>query len=257
LEAKSQHRPPVNNEIYESLGARWYDANDDPVALLRAEAKLRNPWVAQQIAAAFGAGARRVLDVGCGAGFLANYLAHQGHRVTGIDVAPSTLEVARAHDHTHSARYEIGDARALPYEDHAFDVVCAMDFLEHVDDPARVIAEIGRVLAPSGLFLFHTFNRNLLAWLIVIKGVEWFVRNTPEDMHVLHLFLKPSEIWAMCRAQDMTPVTLIGSRPRIGSAFFRMLRSGVVPEDFSFTHTRSTLIAYTGAARKRDARAAQ
>jgi 2-polyprenyl-6-hydroxyphenyl methylase/3-demethylubiquinone-9 3-methyltransferase len=257
LEAKAQYRPAVNNDIYESLGARWYDANDDPVALLRAEAKLRNPWVAQQIATAFGPGSRRVLDVGCGAGFLANDLAHRGHRVTGIDAAPSTLDVARAHDQTRSAQYEIGDARALPYQDRSFDVVCAMDFLEHVESPERVIAEIGRVLAPSGLFLFHTFNRNLLAWLIVIKGVEWFVRNTPQDMHVLHLFLKPSEVWAMCRAHDMNPVTLIGSRPRIGSAFFRMLRSGVVPDDFSFTHTRSTLIAYTGAARKGGARAAQ
>jgi 2-polyprenyl-6-hydroxyphenyl methylase/3-demethylubiquinone-9 3-methyltransferase len=130
-----------------------------------------------------------------------------------------------------------------------------MDFLEHVDNPQRVIAEIGRVLTPAGLFLFHTFNRNRLAWLVVIKGVEWFVRNTPEDMHVLHLFLKPSEIWSMCQTHDMTPMTLVGSRPKIDSAFFRMLRTGIVPDDFSFKHTGSTLIAFTGAARKSAAQA--
>jgi 2-polyprenyl-6-hydroxyphenyl methylase/3-demethylubiquinone-9 3-methyltransferase len=108
LEAKSQRLRPVNNALYQTLGARWYDANDDPVALLRAESKLRNPWVAEQIASAFGPGPRTVLDVGCGAGFLSNYLAQAGHRVTGIDAAPGTLDVARAHDHTHSARYETG-----------------------------------------------------------------------------------------------------------------------------------------------------
>jgi 2-polyprenyl-6-hydroxyphenyl methylase/3-demethylubiquinone-9 3-methyltransferase len=255
LEAKPPHYPPVNNAIYETLGARWYDANDDPVALLRAESKLRNPWVAQQITNAFGPGPQRMLDVGCGAGFLSNYLAHLGHYVTGLDAAPGTLSVAQNHDHTHTARYDTGDALALPYADNSFDVVCAMDFLEHVEEPGRAIAQIARVLAPSGLFLFHTFNRNLLAWLVVIKGVEWFVRNTPEDMHVLHLFLKPAEIWSMCQSHGMSPVRLVGSRPRIDAAFFRMLRTGIVPDDFSFTHTASTLIAFTGSARKHAAAA--
>jgi 2-polyprenyl-6-hydroxyphenyl methylase/3-demethylubiquinone-9 3-methyltransferase len=255
VEAKSKTFRPVNNAIYETLGDRWYDADDDPVALLRAESKLRNPWVVQQIERAFGPGPRRVLDVGCGAGFLANYLAEAGHRVTGIDAAPAALHVARQRDRSHRVHYETGDACSLPYEDGAFDVVCAMDFLEHVDEPSRVIAEMGRVLAPAGIFLFHTFNRNPLAWLVVIKGVEWFVRNTPKDMHVLHLFLKPSEIWAMCRLQGMSPLTLVGSRPTLDSAFLRMLRTRIVPADFSFTHTASTLIAFTGVARK-DARGA-
>ena len=64
-------------------------------------------------------------------------------------------------------------------------------------------AEMARVLRPGGLLFFHTFNRSWLAWLVVIKGVEWFVRNTPKDMHVLHLFLKPSEVEAMCREHEV------------------------------------------------------
>jgi 2-polyprenyl-6-hydroxyphenyl methylase/3-demethylubiquinone-9 3-methyltransferase len=251
LETRTDPRGGVNNAIYDELRERWYEADDDPVALLRAESRLRNPWVAAEIARAFGPAPTRVLDVGCGAGFLANYLASSGHRVTGLDAAPDSLDIAAQHDPTRTVRYEQGDANALPYKAGAFDVACAMDFLEHVEGPARVIGEIGRVLAPGGLFFFHTFNRNWLAWLVVIKGVEWFVRNTPRDLHVLRLFLKPAEVAAMCAAHGMDTVQVHGSRPEIGAALARMLMTGTVPGDFRFTFTRSTKIAFTGFARKK------
>lgn len=241
---------PVNNDIYATLGTRWYEASDDPVALLRAEAGLRNPWVAAQIAATFGTRPCSVLDIGCGGGFLTNHLATLGHRVTGLDEAKDSLAVASRYDASGTVKYDHGDALALPYEAGTFDVVCAMDFLEHVEDPERVIAEAARVLAPSGLFFFHTFNRNWLSWLVVIKGVEWFVKNTPVDMHVLHLFLKPQEVSAMCSKHGMQTVRLVGSRPKLGSAFWRMLWSGSVPADFEFTFSPSTRLAFTGFAKK-------
>ena len=111
-------------------------------------------------------------------------------------------------------------------------------FLEHVEEPERLVGEMARVLAPSGLFFFHTFNRNFLAWLVVIKGVEWFVKNTPHDLHVLRLFLKPDEVFAMCLAHGLQRETLLGSRPLIGAPFWRMLRTGSVPSDFAFTFTQ-------------------
>jgi 2-polyprenyl-6-hydroxyphenyl methylase/3-demethylubiquinone-9 3-methyltransferase len=240
----------VNNGIYEELGARWYEAQDDPVALLRAESRLRNPWVAGRIAAHFRRPAR-VLDVGCGGGFLSNELGQRGHEVTGLDVAVDSLEVAALHDATGRVAYVSGDVYALPFDDGAFDVVCAMDFLEHVERPGQAIAAMARVLAPGGLFFVHTFNRNWLARLVVIKGVEWFVKNTPPDMHVLHLFLKPDEVRAMCRECGLDTVELRGSRPRFGAAMWRLLRTRVVPEDFDFTFTRSTTISYTGFALRR------
>jgi len=250
VETKTQPVSHVNNDIYDDLGAAWYEAEDNPVALLRAESRLRNPWLAQQIESELGARRCRVLDVGCGGGFLSNYLAEKGHALTGIDAAKGSLDVARAHDRTRSVTYDTGDARALPYDDGTFDVVCAMDFLEHVEEPGRVVAEIARVLAPAGLFFFHTFNRNFLAWLVVIKGVQWFVKNTPVDMHVLRLFLKPEEVFAMCQAHGLSRVRLLGSRPKIGTSFWRMLGTGKVADDFAFTFTSSTRLALTGIARK-------
>jgi 2-polyprenyl-6-hydroxyphenyl methylase/3-demethylubiquinone-9 3-methyltransferase len=250
VEPKAKALRPVNNDIYETLGARWYEADDDPVALLRAESRLRNPWVARTLEEAFGPRPCKVLDVGCGAGFLSNHLAGLGHAVTGVDASSDSLDVAARYDATGTAQYRVGDATSLPYPEGSFDVVCAMDFLEHVERPERVIAEAARVLSPSGLFFFHTFNRNWLAWLIVIKGVEWFVRNTPEDMHVLRLFLTPGEVETMCLSHGLLPVTLLGSRPVFGAALVKMLVTGSVPKDFGFTFSRSTRIAYTGFARK-------
>jgi len=241
---------PVNNSIYDELGERWYAAHDDPVALLRAESRLRNPWVAANIRRERGAQAR-VLDVGCGAGFLSNYLAREGFDVTGLDASRASLEVAARHDTSGRARYVQGDALTLPFPDAAFDAVCAMDFLEHVEDPAAVVGEMARVLKPGGLFFFHTFNRNLLAWLVVIKGVEWFVKNTPRHMHVLRLFIKPSELSSMCRPHGLHVAELHGSEPVVLSwAFWRMLLTRIVPADFRFRFSRSMLLAYTGYARR-------
>jgi 2-polyprenyl-6-hydroxyphenyl methylase/3-demethylubiquinone-9 3-methyltransferase len=241
----------VNNAIYDALDERWYDAFDDPVALLRAESAQRTPWVVDTIAGAFPGRRARILDVGCGAGFLSNALVTHGHEVTGMDASEASLAVAARHDTTGSVRYALGDATRLDFGDASFDVVCAMDFLEHVEDPGAVIAEAARVLAPGGLFFFHTFNRNWLAWLVVIKGVEWFVRNAPPDLHVLRLFLKPDEVRSMCETSGLGVSVLRGFEPVIVSyAFFRLIATGIVPRDFAFRFTASTRIGYTGLAVK-------
>ena len=192
-----------------------------------------------------------VLDVGCGGGFLSNHLARSGYRVTGLDASRESLVVATRHDATHTVKYEQGDALGLPYADASFDAVCAMDFLEHVEEPERVIEECSRVLRPGGIFFFHTFNRSFLAWLVVIKGVEWFVRNTPRDMHVLRLFIPPRELTAYCWDHGLEVMELHGSKPVVFStAFFKMLATGVVPPDFRFEFTLSTALAYTGYAER-------
>jgi 2-polyprenyl-6-hydroxyphenyl methylase / 3-demethylubiquinone-9 3-methyltransferase len=238
---------------YADLGSRWYVAGDTPIALLRAESRRRNPWVAARIAQAFGPASCRVLDLGCGGGFLSNYLAARGHRVTGIDPTLENLAVARANDPSQTVIYELGDPHALPYARHSFEVVCAMDLLEHLEDPERVIAEASRVLVPGGLFVFHTFNRTWLANLIVIKGIAWFVRNARKDLHVLRRFVRPDELQQMCRAHHLEPVVIRGSRPRLRWPLWRLLVTGKVGDDFTFTTMPSQKLGYTGIARRGDA----
>ena len=240
----------VNNELYDELGELWYTAEDSPVALLRAESKLLNRWVVAEMTAKLGDRRCQILDVGCGAGFLSNHLGALGHDVTGLDLSDDALAVAAHHDLRHTVRYQRGDALKLPFANASFDVVCAMDFLEHLETPEQAIAEAARVLRPSGLFFFHTFNRNFWAWLVIIKGVEWFVRNTPPRLHVLRLFLKPTEVATMCRAEGLDAVKLYGMRPRLGWPFWRLLLTRRVPAEFAFKFTRSRRLGFSGCARK-------
>lgn len=194
----------------------------------------------------------RVLDIGCGGGFLTNPLAQAGFRVTGIDQAQDSLDVARAHDSTGQVDYRVADALHLPFADASFDAVCAMDFLEHVNNQAECIREAANVLRPGGLFFFSTFERNPLAWLLAIKAVVWLVKNTPTNFHIYRLFLKKSEVERMCREADLEVKKIRGLSPQIFSkAGLQILFTGSVPEDFEFRFTRSALVGYIGYAVKK------
>jgi 2-polyprenyl-6-hydroxyphenyl methylase/3-demethylubiquinone-9 3-methyltransferase len=245
-------RGGVNNDVYHQLGERWYRAQDDPIALLRAEARARNPWIAGAIRQAFPSGEVKVLDIGCGGGFLSNYLAEAGFTVTGLDAAADSLMIAQRHDSTGRVYYVMGDAYRLPYVNGALQAACAMDFLEHVDDPGRVLAEAARILQPGGLFFFATFNRNFISWLFGIKGVEWFVKNTPPRLHELSHFIKPSELRAMCEESGLRIKELRGFVPQFNRAFWRLLVTGVVADDFAFQFVHHTLTGYIGMAVKRE-----
>lgn len=240
----------INNTIYETLGERWYEAWDDPVALLRAEGKIKHQWIHERIIKNFGEQKVDILDVGCGAGFLTNDLAGKGYRVTGVDNSQDSLRVARNYDLTGTVEYVEADAMELPFPDKSFDVITCMDFLEHVVGPKRYVEEIGRVLKPGGVFFFHTFNRNIASWFLVIKGVEWLVKNTPKNMHVIELFIKPSELEHFCRDAHMVPIEMTGIKPVFSSIPPKSLFTGVVPPEMRFELTKSLLLSYMGYARK-------
>ena len=167
-------------------------------------------------------------------------------------MSEESLKVARKYDETKTVQYLVADAYRLPFPDHHFDVLTAMDFLEHIDRPNDMIKEFSRVLRPNGIFIFHTFNRNPLAHLIIIKLVEWLVKNTPKNMHVINLFIKPKELQEYCLLADMTTQEMIGIKPVYSTIPLKNYFSGIVPESIRFELTRTLLLSYMGIAVKKE-----
>ena len=244
-------KPEVNNDFYHDLVDRWYEADDHPVAILRVEQQVKNPWVHSRIQHHFSRNDLSIADIGCGAGFLTNDLAQTYAEVHGLDASQSSLEIAESRDSSGNVRYQLGNAYQLPYENQSMDIVCAMDFLEHVDNPKQVISECARILKPGGLFFYHTFNRNILSWLIAIKFMEWFVPNTPKHLHVLHLFIKPAELLRMMETHGLINQEIRGLGPKFNGAMIRSMLARRMLPDFMFHLTAHTLLGYIGVSRKR------
>lgn len=237
----------VDNTIYDQYGDKWYTADDDPIALLRHESKTKVPWVIEKINLHFNkTKPNQILDIGCGAGFLSNALAMSGFQVTGIDASKESLLVAQRHDSTKSVQYLEADAYKIPFPDHSFDVITAMDFLEHVEHPELIVKEVSRLLKPNGIFIFHTFNRNILAYIVIIKFVEWFVKNTPKNLHILRLFIKPSELKEMCANNQIKTIEFIGLKPVFSTIPIRHYFSGIVPNTLRFELTKNLSLSYMG-----------
>lgn len=241
----------INLKYYDNLGERWYNADDDPIAFLRAQSRLFVPWIHSELSSATSLRDIKILDLGCGAGLFSNALAKIGFNVTGIDRSEAALGVARRHDETHTVRYVSMDATDIQFSEGMFDAVLAMDLLEHVKSPSLLVSEVSRVLNRGGRFFFHTLNRNWHSYLIVIKGVEWFVKNTPENLHLLQMFIRPEEMRGYLQKAGLENETLRGvGLVRSWGVFWELLWHGRVRKDLSFQFTSSLALGYAGSARK-------
>jgi 2-polyprenyl-6-hydroxyphenyl methylase/3-demethylubiquinone-9 3-methyltransferase len=241
----------INNEFYDDLKDEWYTRKDHPIALLRKENEIRIPWILKTIKEKFE-GPVNALDIGCGGGFLTNALAEEGHKTSGIDLSSTSLQVAKKFDKTNSVDYKLASAYDLPYQDNQFSAICAMDVIEHVEDPNKLISEASRCLKPGGLFFYHTFNRNPLSFIFIIKGVEWTVKNTPKNLHVYPLFIRPKELEKHLNSYNLSSIYTSGFGPKlISRAFLQMLFTRVVPDNFEFAFTKSQLMGYCGYALKK------
>jgi len=244
-EKKKRHQ--VNNSFYETLGTRWYDDDTHAIALLRVEARYKLTYVLDIFSKLHLSKSVRVLDIGCGAGFISNPLAAQGYDVKGIDASPNAVAIARRYAPQNArVSYEAQNAYALQESDGSFDVVLMLDFLEHVDHPSKAIAEAARVLKNEGILIFHTFNRTLWARLLAVHGIQFVTKDCPSHIHVYHLFLKPRELEIMANAEELSIGEWRGIRPKITKAFFRSLCYRRVHPEFEFTFCASLAVGYLG-----------
>ncbi len=156
---------------------------------------------------------RRVVDIGCGGGVLAEAMAQRGARVTGIDLAGKPLRVAQLHAIESGADvdYRESSAEALAAElPAAFDVVTCMEMLEHVPSPASVVSACAALVKPGGTVFFSTINRNLKSFALAIVGAEYVLNLLPRGTHEYAKFIRPSELVAHARAAGLELIEMTG-----------------------------------------------
>jgi 2-polyprenyl-6-hydroxyphenyl methylase / 3-demethylubiquinone-9 3-methyltransferase len=184
---------------FEKLASRWWDRNSEFKPLHDI-----NPLRVGFIDSKINLVGKEVLDIGCGGGILSEALARRGAKVTGIDMGAAPLAVAKLHlfESKLSVHYEQAAAETYA-EQYAgrFDVVTCLEMLEHVPDPAAIIAACKRLLKPGGELFVSTINRNPKAWLLAVVGAEYLMRMLPRGTHDYRKFIKPSELAAWARQQ--------------------------------------------------------
>ena len=199
---------PAELEKFGRLAHRWWDPEGEFRPLHEIN-PLRLDWIAQH-AALEGS---RVLDVGCGGGILAEAMARRGAQVTGIDLSDKALRVAQLH--LLESRLEI-HYENVSVEDYAaahagkFDVVTCMELLEHVPEPAAMVAACARLVRPGGQVFFSTINRNPKSYLFAVVGAEYVLKLLPKGTHDYLRFIKPSELSRWSRAAGLRADELIG-----------------------------------------------
>lgn len=195
---------------FASLASRWWDKNSEFKPLHDIN-PLRLNYIKEKLGGSLQG--KKILDVGCGGGILAESLANEGANVTGIDMAEAGLEVAKLH------LLESGldiDYQKIPAEELAktrkdeFDIVTCLEMLEHVPDPSSIIRACAELVKPGGDVFFSTINRNPKSYLFAIIGAEYILKLLPQGTHDWDKFILPSEMEEWARDAGLSLQAIIG-----------------------------------------------
>lgn len=204
----SPNADPQELARFEALASRWWNPEGPMKALHRI-----NPLRLDYIDARAPLTGARVLDVGCGAGLLSEGMARRGAQVLGIDLAQASLDVAAEHARENDVQVEyrcLGAEQLAAEQPGAFDIVTCLEMLEHVPEPAQVVAACARAVQPGGTVFFSTINRNLKSFLLAIVGAEHVLGMLPRGTHEYEKLIRPSELATWCREGGLQVVDLTG-----------------------------------------------
>jgi len=188
---------PAEVAKFDTLASRWWDP-DGEFRSLHDINPLRLDWIRQHVQLS----GRKIIDIGCGGGILAESMAAANAIVTGIDMAEGPLAVARLHQHEVEAEVEYRQATAeelAAEQPGCFDIVTCLEMLEHVPDPEQVIRSCAELTQPGGHVFFSTINRNPKSFAFAIVGAEYVLKLLPAGTHEYEKFIRPSELEAWAR----------------------------------------------------------
>ena len=199
---------PLELQKFSDLAHRWWD----PTSEFRPLHEI-NPLRLEWINALAPLSGKRVLDVGCGGGILAEAIAKKGANVKGIDLSEKALKVAELHSLESEVQvsYELIAAEALAAREAGqYDVVTCMEMLEHVPDPSAIVQACATLVKPGGRLFFSTLNRNPKSYLCAIIGAEYMLRLLPRGTHDYAKFIKPAELSQFARNANLEVQALKG-----------------------------------------------
>ncbi|UJF19958.1 bifunctional 2-polyprenyl-6-hydroxyphenol methylase/3-demethylubiquinol 3-O-methyltransferase UbiG [Vibrio sp. SS-MA-C1-2] len=207
----TQNVDPAEIKKFEDMASRWWDLDGEFKPLHQIN-PLRLNYVIDCSQGIFG---KKVLDVGCGGGILAESMAKEGADVTGLDMGAEPLNVARLH------ALESQTPLKLEYiqktiEEHAeqfpqrYDVITCMEMLEHVPDPLSIIKSCAKLVKPGGQVFFSTLNRNIQSYLFAIVGAEQLLKIVPQGTHDHQKFIRPSELMRMIDQTELKEQGITG-----------------------------------------------
>ena len=200
---------PAELAKFSDTAHRWWDPASEFRPLHEIN-PLRLAWISRQ---AGGIAGKEVLDVGCGGGILSEAMAREGAVVTGIDLSTKALGVARLHglETGVAVTYRLVAAEALAVESPGrFAVVTCMEMLEHVPEPASIVAACATLAAPGASVFFATINRNPKSYLQAILGAEYVLRLLPRGTHDWARFIRPAELARFARRAGLTMADMTG-----------------------------------------------
>ena len=208
MTAQTQNVDPQEIAKFEELASRWWDPGSEFKPLHDI-----NPLRLDYIDNCAELVDKKVLDVGCGGGILAESMALRGAQVTGIDMGSTPLSVARMHLHESGADV---DYRQITAEDMAkeqagsFDIITCMEMLEHVPDPSSIVQACSQLIKPGGHVFFSTLNRNPKSYLLAVLGAEYLLNLLPKGTHDYQKFIRPSELEAWSRKAGLSFNEIVG-----------------------------------------------